>query len=61
MYVRHTGVVTEVVKKQGSNWCVTVKANCFLIDRYINFKERPVIGAVIVEEGMKVYKGDRIG
>lgn len=60
MYIRHTGIVTEVVKKQGGYWCVTVKANYFLTDRYIKFKTKPVIGAVIVEEGMKVFKGDWI-
>ena len=60
MYVRHTGVVTEVLKKQGDNWCITVKANHFLLDRYIDFKKQPVIRGVKVEEGMKVYRGDRI-
>lgn len=60
MYVRHTGVVTEVLKKQGNNWCITVKANQFLLDRYIDFKKQPVIRGAKVEEGMKVYRGDRI-
>lgn len=60
MYVRHTGVVTEVLKKQGDNWCITVEANHFLLDRYIDFKKQPVIRGAKVEEGMKVYRGDRI-
>lgn len=60
MYVRHTGVVTEVLKKQGDNWCITVKASHFLLDRYIDFKKQPVIRGAKVEEGMKVYRGDRI-
>lgn len=60
MYVRHTGLVTEVKKKQGDNWCITVKAGQYLKDHYINFKKQPVIGGVKVEKGMQVIKGDII-